>query len=239
MKYIEYSFVMTRMSSKDELLQKKKEVIAGLRRHSIILSDKMKQAFMNVPREEFVLKNYRDLAYIDKPLPILANQTISAIHMVMIYVSPSCTDPQVGQKILEIGAGSGYNAAIFAEMVAPLDSKNPGHVYAVEIIPELVEFAKDNIERAGYSDRVTILKGDGGLGYSAEAPYDIISVAAASKQIPPPLLEQLDVNGKLVLPLGSRYSYQELLIIQKEQDGSFSKRNLGGVAFVPLTGKYG
>ena len=142
MNYNEDNIVLFLMPSEEELLKEKKNVLARLRNHRIIVTDRMKQAFLNVPREEFVLKQYRDSAYIDRPLPILANQTISAIHMVMIYVAPSCTDPQVGEKILEIGAGSGYNAAMYAEMVAPKDAENPGHVYAVEIIPDLVDFAR-------------------------------------------------------------------------------------------------
>ena len=239
MNYNEDNLVLFHMPSEGELLKEKTGVLARLRNHRIIVTDRMKQAFLNVPREEFVLKQYRDSAYIDRPLPILANQTISAIHMVMIYVAPSCTDPQMGEKILEIGAGSGYNAAMYAEMVAPKDAENPGHVYAVEIIPELVDFARENIEKTGYSDRVTIISGDGGLGYPSEAPYDIISVAAASKKVPPPLLEQLDGSGRLAIPVGGRFSYQELLVIQKEEDNNFTEKNLGGVAFVPLTGKYG
>ncbi|MBY8999985.1 MAG: protein-L-isoaspartate O-methyltransferase [Candidatus Heimdallarchaeota archaeon] len=214
------------------------EVLSRLRYHKIGLTERMKQAFLNVPREEFVLEKHKDRAYDDTPLPILSNQTISAIHMVMIYISPSCTDPQVGDKILEVGAGSGYHAAMFAEMVAPKGCDNPGHVYAIEIVPELVKFAKENIEKAGYSDRVSIIGGDGGVGHLEHAPYDIVSVAAAGKRIPPPLLDQVAIGGKIVLPLGRSF-YQELILMTKEKDGSFSEKNLGGVAFVPLTGKYG
>lgn len=226
------------MSSHDDLMKEKMQTLSKLRNQKVIVTERMEKAYLNVPREEFVLEKHRDRAYIDTPLPILSNQTISAIHMVMIYVSPSCSDPQIGQKVLEVGAGSGYNAAMFAEMVAPEGVDNPGHVYAIEIIPELVKFAKSNIEKTGYSDRVTIIESDGGKGYPAEQPFDIISVAAASKKIPPPLLEQLNINGKLIIPHG-RMFYQELLIIEKQPDGNFSERNLGGVAFVPLTGKYG
>ncbi|MHA1954010.1 MAG: protein-L-isoaspartate(D-aspartate) O-methyltransferase [Candidatus Heimdallarchaeaceae archaeon] len=226
------------MSRDEELLKTKIDVLSRLRTHRITITDRMKQAFLNVPREEFVLDKYRKRAYVDTPLPILSGQTISAIHMVMIYISSSCSDPQIGHKILEVGAGSGYNAAMFAEMVAPEGVDNPGHVYAVEIIPELVEFAKNNIERTNYADRVTIIQGDGGIGYPPEGPYDIISVAAASKQIPPPLLEQLKINGKLIIPVG-RMFYQELVIIEKKSEDDFIERSMGGVAFVPLTGKYG
>lgn len=226
------------MGSNNKMLEEKKKVLSALRYHRISLNERMADAFLNVPREDFVLSNYRDRAYIDTPLPILAGQTISAIHMVMIYISPSCTNPKIGDKVLEIGAGSGYNAALFAEMVAPKNTDNPGHVYAIEIVPELAEFAKNNIEKTGYENRVTILESDGGLGYPEEAPFDIISVAAASKTIPPPLLEQLSIGGRLVIPVGRRF-YQELVLITREPDGTFTERNMGGVAFVPLTGKYG
>lgn len=226
------------MANNQDILKEKNNVLSRLRQHRVVLTKRMEEAFLKVPREDFVLDRYRDQAYIDRPLPILAGQTISAIHMVMIYVSPTCTDPNVGDVVLEVGAGSGYNAALFAEMVAPDGAENPGHVFAVEIIPELVEFAEKNIKRTGYSDKVTIIKGDGGIGYPEYAPYDIISVAAAGKKIPPPLLKQLKVGGKLVLPVGRTF-YQELLLITKETEETFSERNLGGVAFVPLTGKYG
>ncbi|MHA1223036.1 MAG: protein-L-isoaspartate(D-aspartate) O-methyltransferase [Candidatus Heimdallarchaeaceae archaeon] len=226
------------MTTNNLTRNEKEKVLLRLRSHRIEVTERMKNAFLNVPREEFVLPRDREKAYIDTPLPILAGQTISAIHMVMIYISPSCSDPQIGDKVLEIGAGSGYNAAMFAEMVAPQGCKNPGHVYAIEIIPKLVEFAKENIERTGYSDRVTIIHADGGLGYEKEQPYDIISIAAASKKIPPPLLEQLKPNGKLIIPYGRAF-YQELKVIEKREDGGIIERNMGGVAFVPLTGKYG
>ena len=226
------------MGTHDKILEEKKRVLTKLQHHRVNLTERMADAFLKVPREDFVLGNYVERAYFDTPLPILAGQTISAIHMVMIYISPSCTNPQIGDKILEIGAGSGYNAAMFAEMVAPEGFENPGHVYALEIIPELVEFAKNNIEKTGYSDRVTILQSDGGLGYLKESPYDIISVAAASKTIPPPLLEQLKEDGKLVIPVGKRF-YQELFLITKVSENEYSEKNMGGVAFVPLTGKYG
>ncbi len=226
------------MSPQNKFLEEKRGVLTRLGAHRIIITERMADAFLKVPRESFVLENYLDRAYVDTPLPILAGQTISAIHMVMIYISPSCTDPQIGDKVLEVGAGSGYNAAMFAEMVAPEGADNLGHVYAIEIIPELAEFAKNNIKKTGYDDRVTILTSDGGLGYPEEAPFDIISVAAASKTVPPPLLEQLAVGGKLAIPVGKRF-YQELMLITRKPENQYSEKNMGGVAFVPLTGHFG
>ncbi|MHA1303224.1 MAG: protein-L-isoaspartate O-methyltransferase [Candidatus Heimdallarchaeaceae archaeon] len=219
-------------SSKIALIQR----IGSL--HNFEVNKRMEEAFIKVPREEFVLPKDRDYAYVDTPRPIYSGQTISAIHMVLMYISPSFTNPQIGDKVLEVGAGSGYNAAMFAEMVAPEGVKNPGHVYALEIIPELVNFARENIERTGYSDRVTIIQADGGEGYPKESPYDIISVAAASKKIPPPLKQQLKVGGRLIIPIG-RIFYQELVLVKKKSDGTYDVQNIGGVRFVPLTGRYG
>ena len=206
--------------------------------HGIEITERMIQSFVNVPREEFVLERDRNSAYIDSPRPILAGQTISAIHMVVMYISPSLANPKEGDIVLEVGAGSGYNAALFAEMVAPRGSTNPGHVYALEIIPDLVDFARENIERTGYSDRVTIVHADGGIGYPEKAPFDIISVAAASKEVPKPLEKQLKVGGRMIIPVGTTF-FQELILIKKEKGEKFSQRNICGVRFVPLTGKFG
>ncbi len=207
--------------------------------HQITLNDRVINAFIRVPREEFVLPSYRSSAYQDTPLPILKGQTISAIHMVIMYISPDYTAPKIGDKVLEIGAGSGYNSAMFAEMVAPQsEKKSGGHVYGVEIIPELVEFARNNIERAGYSDRVTIIQADGGEGYVEEAPFDIISIAAASPQVPDPLKKQLKIGGRMIVPIGNRF-YQKLMLITKTNEKEFIEQFKGGVVFVPLTGKYG
>jgi len=143
---------------------------------------------------------------------------------------------EVGNKVLEIGAGCGWHAATVAEIVAPKEKW--GHVYTVEIVSHLVDLARRNIGKAGYSDRVSIICGDGSLGYGEMAPYDRILVTAAAPDIPKPLIEQLKSGGVLVIPVGGVYLYQTLLRIRK-QDGRIVEENLGGVAFVPLTGKYG
>ncbi len=147
---------------------------------------------------------------------------------------------EVGHKVLEIGAGSGWHASTVAEVVAPTDSPKEGwgHVYTVEIVPELAEFARKNLEKSGYRDRVTVICGDGSEGYSMEAPYDRVLVTAAAPDIPKLLLEQLKAGGVLVIPVGGIYLYQNLVRVRKV-DRKFVRENLGGVAFVPLTGKYG
>ncbi len=147
---------------------------------------------------------------------------------------------KVGHKVLEVGAGSGWHASTIAEIVAPSDMPKEkwGHVYTVEIMPRLAEFARMNIEGAGYSDRVTIICGDGSEGYPDEAPYHRILVTAAAPSVPKPLKEQLKPSGVMVIPVGSVGFYQTLIRIRKKDDEIFEE-DLGGVAFVPLVGRYG
>jgi len=147
---------------------------------------------------------------------------------------------EVGNRVLEVGAGCGWHAATVAEIIAPSDMPKEkwGHVYTVEIVSQLADLARANIEKAGYSDRITIICGDGSLGYVEMAPYDRILVTAAAPDVPKPLIEQLKNGGVLVLPVGGVYLYQTLLRIRK-RDGKITEENLGGVAFVPLTGRHG
>jgi len=147
---------------------------------------------------------------------------------------------EVGHGVLEIGAGSGWHASTIAEIVAPTDmpKREWGHVYTVEIVSELAEFARKNIEKAGYGDRITVICGDGSEGYAEKAPYDRVLVTAAAPDVPKPLIEQLKNGGVLVIPVGGIYFYQTLLRVRKE-DGKIVRENLGGVAFVPLVGKHG
>jgi len=147
---------------------------------------------------------------------------------------------EVGHKVLEIGAGSGWHASTIAEIVAPSDvpKEKWGHVYTVEIVKGLAEFARRNVEKAGYGDRVTVIHGDGSQGYAEEAPYDRVLVTAAAPDIPQPLVEQLKKGGVLVIPVGGFYLYQTLYRVRR-LDEKTVKENLGGVAFVPLRGKYG
>jgi len=148
---------------------------------------------------------------------------------------------EVGHKVLEVGTGCGWHSATIAEIIAPSDVAREkwGHVYTVEIVPELAEMARKNLKDASFSDRITVISGDGSLGYKEEAPYDRALATAAAPQVPPPLIDQLKIGGVLVLPLGSAYMFQTLMRFRKTADGKVSKENLGGVAFVPLTGKFG
>ena len=159
----------------------------------------------------------------------------------MVSIMNEALQLEVGHKVLEVGAGSGWHAATIAENVAPSDAPRSerGHVYTVEIVQGLANFARRNIMKAGFGDRVTIVNGDGSLGYAEEAPFDRILVTAAAPEIPEPLIQQLKPRGIMLIPVGSLSLFQNLVKIVKETDGNINKKNLGGVAFVPLTGRYG
>jgi len=158
----------------------------------------------------------------------------------MVSIMNEALELEVGHRVLEVGAGSGWHAATVAEIVAPSDmvKEKWGHVYTVEIVRELADAARVNVEKAGYGDRVTVICADGSEGYAPEASYDRVLVTAAAPSIPKPLTEQLRTGGVLVIPVGGTYLYQTLVRIRK-MDSRLIEENLGGVAFVPLTGKYG
>jgi protein-L-isoaspartate(D-aspartate) O-methyltransferase len=158
----------------------------------------------------------------------------------MVCIMDEALELEVGHRVLEIGAGSGWHASTIAGIVAPADvpKEEWGHVYTVERVPELAEFARKNVETAGYADRITVICGDGSLGCLEKSPYDRVLVTAAAPDIPEPLTEQLKNGGILVIPIGVIHFYQNLVRVRKK-DGKISEENLGGVAFVPLIGKHG
>jgi len=159
----------------------------------------------------------------------------------MVSIMNEALQLEVGHKVLEIGAGCGWHAATIAEIIAPKDAPRSewGHVYTVEIVQGLADFARKNIMNAGYNDRVTIICADGSVGYAEKAPYDRILVTAAAPDIPKPLIEHLKPNGIMLIPVGSAHLFQSLIKITKGVNGKTREENLGGVAFVPLTGRYG
>jgi protein-L-isoaspartate(D-aspartate) O-methyltransferase len=158
----------------------------------------------------------------------------------MVSIMDEALELEIGHKVLEVGSGSGWHAATIAEIVAPSDAPkdNWGHVYTIERIPELAALARENIEKAGYGDRVTVIQHDGTLGYTQEAPYDRILVAAAGPEVPKPLVEQLRNRGVLLVPVGGIQFYQRLVRVRKK-NGKVLEESLGGVSFVPLIGKHG
>ncbi len=213
-------------------------LVQSLISEGLLHSSPVIRAMRQVNRAKFLPENMQSYCAVDSPLPIGSGQTISAPHMVAIM--NEALELEVGHRILEVGSGSGWHAATIAEIVAPFDTPNDkwGHVYTTEILPELADSARATIEKAGYGDRVTVIATDGSEGYAPEAPYDRILVTAAAPSIPEPLTEQLVTDGILVIPVGSTYFYQTLLRIRKK-DSKLIEENLGGVAFVPLTGKHG
>ena len=180
------------------------------------------EAMRAVPRHEFVLPAYRDDAYDDRPLPIASGQTISQPYIVATMSELAAIEP--GERVLEVGTGSGYQAAVLAQMGA--------EVYSIEIVEELARGARALLDRLGY--RVTLRHGDGYAGWPEHAPFDAILVTAAPPSVPPPLEQQLAVGGKLVVPVGE--GYQELLVIERTETG-FERRSALPVRFVPMTGK--
>ncbi len=188
------------------------------------------RTFEQVPRENFVLPEFIDKSYLDIPLPILSGQTISQPSTVVFMLDLLNIKP--GQKILEIGVGSGYNAAMLATLVG-----KSGKVVSAEIIPELYEFAKENLKKTGIENVELILSDKNTLGYKNDAPYDRIIVTAGAPEIPEPLIDQLKEGGILLIPVGSLMG-QEMIRITKI-DGKLERENLGLFNFVPLTGQYG
>ena len=193
------------------------------------IGEKVLDAMLRVPRHLFVPPNVRGEAYVDTPLPIESGQTISAPHMVAIMCD--LLDLREGLKVLEVGTGSGYNAAVMAELVG-----STGHVYSVERMAPLAEFAKKNLKDVGYTN-VTVMLEDGSGGDLDHSPYDRICVTCAAPDIPQPLIEQLKPGGLMVIPVGT--SFQQLYLVKKDLDGTVHKETKGGVIFVPLIGRYG
>jgi protein-L-isoaspartate(D-aspartate) O-methyltransferase len=215
------------------------KLIDSLKKQGILRSPKVIEAMRSVPRTKFLSPDSRSYDAVDTPLPIGFGQTISAPHMVSIM--NEALQLELGQKVLEVGAGSGWHAATIAEIVASKYTPRSewGHVYTVEIVKDLAETARKNIMNAGYGDRVTIVMGDGSKGYPEKAPYDRALVTASAPDVPKPLVEQLKTGGVMLIPVGSYNLFQTLWKVTKTQNGQVKQENLGGVAFVPLTGEYG
>jgi protein-L-isoaspartate(D-aspartate) O-methyltransferase len=197
------------------------------------------RAMRTVPRTKFVPKEMQSYAATDSPLQIGFAQSVTAPHMVAIM--NEALQLEVGNKVLEVGAGSGWHAATIAEIVAPKEAPRSewGHVYTLEVLPSLADTARKNIMNEGFGDRVTIINGDGSTGYPQKGPYDGILVTASAPTVPKPLVDQLKSGGVLVIPVGSPTLFQKLLRVTKHSDGKIVEENLGGVSFVPLTGEQG
>ncbi|QLH07853.1 protein-L-isoaspartate O-methyltransferase [Nitrosopumilus ureiphilus] len=204
------------------------DLINYLKNSRFLNDKKVEDAFRNIPRHEFVPSSELDYAYYNEPLPIKKNQTIS--QPAVVSRMTEWLDIKQGQKILEIGTGSGWQTAILSYLVGQ------GTVYSVEIKSELVKFARENLEKLGV-DNVDVILSDGSIGYSKASPYDRIMITAACTEIPLPLLDQLADGGLLIAPVGD--SSQSLVLLQKTKKGIVEIKNESHYVFVPLLGKFG
>jgi protein-L-isoaspartate(D-aspartate) O-methyltransferase len=186
------------------------------------------EAFRSVPREAFLSPEYADLAYGDHPLPIEAGQTISQPYIVALMIHAA--EMKAGDNVLEVGAGSGYAAAVMSRIA--------GQVTAIERQPDLVRVAQERMQRLGF-DNVRIVEGDGTRGREPEAPYDAILAAASGSHVPPAWVDQLAGGGRIVMPVGEPSFIQKLIKVTKGPAGKLITEDLGGVRFVPLIGEEG
>lgn len=190
------------------------------------LDKEVMRVMAEVPRHEFVPPGSRNTAYVNRPLPIGFGQTISQPYIVALMTDLLAVGREA--KVLEVGAGSGYQAAVLSRLVR--------HVHSIEIIPELARSCRERIERLGLTN-ITIHEGDGYYGLESEAPFDAIVVTAASSTIPPPLVQQLKPGGRMVIPVGTPFAVQHLMLVEKSPEGNIAMRQVLPVQFVPLTGK--
>ena len=205
-----------------KMLVKEQLVARGIKDPRVLAAMSM------VPRELFVPEHLYDEAYEDRPLPIGASQTISQPYIVAFMVEALCL--QGGEKILEVGAGSGYAAAVL--------SKIANEVFTIERIPRLVRLAADNLAASG-CENVRVRHGDGSQGWIEEAPFDAILVSAGAPSVPTVLIQQLKIGGHIVVPVGQDLSCQELVRITRIADQEFEREDIAPVRFVPLIGEDG
>jgi protein-L-isoaspartate(D-aspartate) O-methyltransferase len=206
------------------MVSENEKLVKIIKSKGYLKSRELEEAILKTPREDFIPENLKKLAYEDIPLPIGHEQTISQPSTVILMTE--ALDVKPDNKILEIGAGSGWQTALLSKLA------NKGFVYTIEIVPELVKFAKSNLKKI---KNVKIIKGDGSLGFKEHAPYDRIIVTCACPEIPQPLINQLE--GIMVIPIGNIYM-QEMFIITKIKS-KIEKKSIGTFMFVPLKGKYG
>ncbi|MBE0427959.1 MAG: protein-L-isoaspartate O-methyltransferase [Nitrospirae bacterium] len=216
--------------SREEFRKEREEKVRWLIKNRYLRSERLKNALLKVPREDFIPSLYRDYAYLEVPLPLPGEEaTISCPHSYPLFYEPLGLDK--GHRFLEIGLGSGYGTALAREIVG-----QDGLVVSVEIDPLTFEFAKSNLENAGYTD-IVLVKGDGGLGYLEMSPYDRICITGACIGIPSPLLKQLATGGRLIAPLIEN-GIQNLVLLEKSEKDVI-KKVICEVLYVSLRGKYG
>jgi protein-L-isoaspartate(D-aspartate) O-methyltransferase len=213
-----------------EFERERRAKVEWLIEQGLLASPLIRQALLKVPREDFIPPEYRDYAYLEVPLPLPGrDSTISCPHSYPLFYEPLGLAP--GHTFLEVGTGSGYGAAVAREVVGA-----EGLVVSVELDPVTLAFARANLDKAGYAD-VVLVEGDGGAGYPPHAPYDRIAITAACPAIPPPLIEQLRVGGKLIAPV-IEDDRQDLVLLDKTREGE-KRTVICQVLYLSLKGVYG
>ena len=212
-------------TARREMLAEVEAMVADTRSYTGIeaLDKKVVQAVAAVPRHEFVPPSLRAFAYLNNPLPIGEGQTISQPYIVALMTHLMRVDEDL--TVLEIGTGSGYQAAVLASLVR--------HVYTIEIIETLGKQAEETLARLGY-DNVTVKIGDGYIGWAEHAPFDAIIVTAAPEEVPQPLIDQLKTGARMVVPVGPQHGYQSLQVLEKQQTGVIEVTDILPVGFVPF-----
>lgn len=218
-------FAAERRRMVDEIAALARETRADIGKAA--LDERVMAVVGEVPRHAFVRADQRAHAYENRPLPIDHGQTISQPYIVALMTDLARVKP--GDTVLEIGTGSGYQAAVMARLARA--------VYTIEIIEPLGTQATQRLQQLGY-DNVRVRLGDGYYGWAEHAPFDAILVTAASSHIPPPLIRQLKAGGRMIIPVGTSFLVQHLMLVEKQADGSISTRQIVPVAFVPLTGAH-
>ncbi len=204
------------------------ELVKTMKNSGFLNDNKVELAIRKNPRHKFVPKSFQDISYENKPLSLMKNQTISQPSVVSRMTE--WLNVMEGQKVLEVGSGSGWQSAILSFLV------ENGKVFSIDRHPELVKFAKENLKKLEIHN-VNVILGDGSLGLPKESPFDRIIITAACRQVPLPLLEQLSLDGLLIAPVGEHI--QSLILFKKTSHGIIEIKNQSGYVFVPLFGKFG
>ena len=211
--------------TQEEFAQQREQMVETQLKSRDIRNERVLEAMKKVPRHLFMPASVRQYAYVDSPIPIGQSQTISQPYIVALMTQT--VDPKPGDRSLEVGTGSGYQAAVLGELVQ--------EVYTIEIIPDLAERAEKALAELGY-DNVEVRQGDGYQGWPEKAPFDIILITAAPEEIPQPLIDQLAEGGRLVVPVGPQGEVQTLTLVTKEK-GEVKRAYITDVRFVPMTGE--
>lgn len=211
--------------TQEDFAQQREQMVETQLESRDIQSERVLEAMKKVPRHLFMPASVRQYAYVDSPVPIGKGQTISQPYIVGLMTQT--VDPKPGDRALEVGTGSGYQAAVLGELVQ--------EVFSIEIIPDLAERAEKVLAESGY-DNVEVRQGDGYQGWPEKAPFDIILITAAPEEIPQPLIDQLAEGGRLVVPVGPQGEIQTLTLVTREK-GEVKRTYITDVRFVPMTGE--